>query len=280
MLPQRARALAVASSTALALGLVACDASVQVDLAPAASAPPRGPSPAAEPTPSPKPSDTLASTPSPSPSRPSPSSPSSSPPASPGAVGSATGTARPRKLSDRLLEAAAMPGFEPSFRWRALRTRTVEGEPPFGTCQRFGLTTIGAMRTAVREYSPATASPGRSAGHLVAEFADRTTARRAYEVLRSWRAQCEEQLQGHDRRRVGSLQPVSVPDGEAGWYLLVYGPARGAGTGEAYVDAQGMVLHGRRIALLEMRLVGQDDDYPADGGPMVRAVRTAAARLG
>ncbi|HEX6247269.1 MAG TPA: hypothetical protein VFZ64_05310 [Nocardioidaceae bacterium] len=260
---------ALVPALVLGLALVACDASVEVDLAPTpTSAPASSPSPEAT---SPGPSVTSSETPS------AATSGSASPSASP--LAPTTSPARPRRLTDRLLTAEEVPGFNDRFTWKVARTRTAEGTEPFGTCQRFEMTTIGAMRVVVREYAPATASPGSTAGHLVAEFADRETARRAYEVLQSWRGTCEEQLRRYDRRQVGALEPVRVSGGEGGWYLLVYGPPEDGSADEGYFDAQGAALVGTRIALLRMRLVGQDYNYPAGREPMVEAVRTAAARL-
>jgi hypothetical protein len=40
------------------------------------------------------------------------------------------------------------------------------------------------------------------------------------------------------------------------------------------------VLSGRRLAVLTMRLEGQDYNYDAGDEPMVHAVRAAAAKLG
>ena len=54
------------------------------------------------------------------------------------------------------------------------------------------MTSIGATEVAVRDYRPAQPRPGEpgptEAGELVAEFPDTTTARRAFAVLKSWRA--------------------------------------------------------------------------------------------
>jgi hypothetical protein len=142
------------------------------------------------------------------------------------------------------------------------------------------MTSVGAMRVVVREYAPADDDPTSSAGHLVAEFADRATARRAYEVAKSWRGACEEELREYDRVDVNPFEPVSLTGAEGGWYLLVYGPVEGGSPDEGYFDAQGLVLSGKRVALLQMRLLGQDYNYPAGREPMVAAVRTAATKLG
>lgn len=182
--------------------------------------------------------------------------------------------------TDRLLTAAQVPGFNEQFTWREAGTRKNEGANPFGTCHKYAMTSIGAMRVVVREFEPEGPADGATAAHLVAEFADSRTARRALEVLKSWRGQCEEELSDYDRREVGALEPVYAPGADAGWYLLVYGPAEGGKPDEGYFDAQGLTRVGKRISVLEMRRVGQDYNYPAGQEPMVDAVRAAAAELG
>ncbi len=182
-------------------------------------------------------------------------------------------------IRGKLLTAEEVPGFNEEFTWREKSTKRGEGRTPFGTCQKFAMTSIGATKVAVRTFRPGLKSPGSTASNMVAEFADEMTAKRAYEVLKSWREQCADQLKRYDRPKVGKLQSVSVDGGATGnWYLLIYGP-----TGQpdsAYFDAQGMTRSGSTISLVEMRLVGQDYNYPRGQEPMVDAVETAAARLG
>jgi hypothetical protein len=62
--------------------------------------------------------------------------------------------------------------------------------------------------------------------------------------------------------------------------MLTYGPASGETDDDAYFDAQGLARVGKRISVLQMRLVGQDYNYPSGHEPMVQAVRTAAGKLG
>ncbi|MGH3330495.1 MAG: hypothetical protein ACRDPJ_04230 [Nocardioidaceae bacterium] len=178
---------------------------------------------------------------------------------------------------DRLLTAEEVPGFNDEFTWSAGATRMREGNRPFGTCHKFAMASIGATKVAVRDFAPAEKAEA-TAANLVAEFADEATAKRAFAVLKSWREQCGEELRSHDRSDVGSLQDVPVPPGATGgWYLLTYGPAGGD---ESYFDAQGLTRVGTRISLLELRLFGQDYNYPAGKEPMVAAVSTAAGKLG
>jgi len=181
-------------------------------------------------------------------------------------------------LSGRLLAADEVPGFNDEFRWSEGATRTTEPRRLFGTCQRFEITSIGATEVAVREFEPADGGAQNSAAELVAEFPDSTTARRAFEVLKSWRATCADRLKRHERADVGRLEPVNVSGGTGGWYLLTYGPAPGD-PDAGYFDAQGMAVVGSRIAMVEMVVVGQDYNYEQGQEPAVAAVQRAAAKL-
>jgi hypothetical protein len=197
-------------------------------------------------------------------------SPSPSPPASPSPAPGGS-------LSGRLLTAAELPGFNAGYRWTEGTTRGREPRRLVGTCQKFPLTSIGATQVAYRSFDP----PARSldsAEQLVAEFPDETTARRAWAVLTSWRAQCKSRLRGYRTSQVGALKPVGVDGGDGGWYLLVYGPAPGDPDSGVF-DAQGMAVVGSRISMIELKSVGQDYDYPPGKEPMVSAVQQAAAKL-
>ena len=66
--------------------------------------------------------------------------------------------------------------------------------------------------------------------------------------------------------------------GQAGWYLLTYGPVPGDPDAR-FFDAQGTALVGSRIAMVSMVLAGQDYDYPAGREPMVAAVQHAARKI-
>jgi hypothetical protein len=209
---------------------------------------------------------------------PSTPSPSASPTVIPSEPASSTPPAAPTTLAGRLLSAAELPGFDARSTWRDGATRSGEPSQPVNPCQRFSLQAIGAERTAYRSYLPASGTKD-TAAELVAQFPDSTTASRAYSVLQAWRARCQSQLRHYDQAYVGDLKDVSVDAGTSAWYLLTYGPAPAA-PDSAYFDAQGIAQVGNRVAMVSMRLVGQEYTYKKGQEPMVAAVRAAAAKLG
>lgn len=259
----------------LTLALTGCSAEAARPPTSAPGASRRDVASAAKPAPSrsasPSEAPTLAGSPSPG-----PTTTTSTPTSTQAVPGSASGT----RLEQRLLSAEDIPGFNDGFTWGEAGTRRREGSSLFGTCHRFAMTSIGAMRVVVREYAPTQGADADSAAELVAQFPDQRTARRAFEVLRSWRGQCDDRLATYDRHRVGDLQHLDVTNGDAGWYLLTYGPPSGGSQDEGWFDSQGLTRVGSRIAVLRMRLVGQDFNYPAGEEPMAEAVRRAAVGLG
>lgn len=199
------------------------------------------------------------------------------------ATPSPTAVAEPARatFADRLLTAehlAASTGD--GTEWRVERTVREEPAEPVSRCQRFGLTSIGALRVVARTFhGTQTADPAApaDAASLVARFPDPKTARRAYAVLESWHAQCEEQLAGHQQSRVGALHEVTVaPSGaSAGSYVLRYGPDE---AGTSWADAQGMVRVGSKIALVSLRTPADDGERVLEES-VAAALRTAADRL-
>jgi hypothetical protein len=262
--PTRPAATVAALALAAALGLAGCEEQPQRTSG--------GPAPTRATAAAPSSPSETESTPVEETSAATPSSPASSQSPSQAPV---------LTLRDRLLTGEEVPGFNEEFRWVTGKTRTSEGRTLFGTCQRFGITSIGATELAIRDYRPAqadAANPPAEAGELVAEFPDTTTAQRAFAVLKSWRQQCGDRLPGKPHR-VGALQTVSVDGGTGGWYLLEY-PTSGGDPGAAFFDAQGIAVVGTRIVMLELRNVGQDYNYEAGQEPMVAAVQRAAGKLG
>ena len=226
-----------------------------------------------------------ASSPAVSPSRsPSPTRSEEAESRPPSPTESAGSDGSVRKGRGRLLSGAEMPGFNDTFTWRVESTRGREGRKPFGTCHRFTLASIGASQVIRRSYVASRPDSQSAAGHLAADFPDEKTAKRAYQVLTSWRAQCGERLAKYERREIGDLQPVEMPSGlpadsgAANWYLLTYGPVSGD-PDSGYFDAQGLTRVGKAISVLEMRLAGQDYNYEPGQEPMLIAVERAAAEL-
>ena len=178
-------------------------------------------------------------------------------------------------LRERLLDADEMPVVTNDVAWTEASTATQEPEALAGTCHRFAMLSIGAMRVAYRDYAAADGS-GARADELVASFADAKTAWRAFEVLKSWHEDCDETLSRWEHHEVGPLRTAIVDAGEAHVYLLRYGPTDGdADT----FDAEGLVMAGSRIAVVRIVHPGQDPDAPDLEAPISAAVRAAAADL-
>jgi hypothetical protein len=245
-----------------------------------------------DPSPRPSPTDTVSATTPTTPSTPAtpatpttPSSPAGSAPAS-SSTPAPTGPSGRTGLSARLLDAAELPALATTSAWIVAGTGPERPSTSFGTCQRFGIVSIGAERAVVRRFAPASPVPRPArrdrAGELVATFPDALTARRAYAVLEAWQRSCAARLSslGQTHGHVGDLNDVPAGD-RAGWYLLTYGPVRGQ-PGARFLDAQGMVLRGSRLAmvvLVHAEHTGHDGHGPGQV-PMATALRRAAHRLG
>lgn len=180
-------------------------------------------------------------------------------------------------VAEALLPADDVPGFNDEFTWTEGVSGSSEPRELAGACHQFEMASIGAEEVAYRSYDPVLGGDA-TAGELVAQFPDETTATRAFEVLKSWRQGCARGLRGYDRVQVGDLTDVATDVGTGHWYLLVYGPAEGD-PDAGYFDAQGIARVGKRIAVLRLTSVGQDYNYASGQEPMVEAVRAAAARL-
>jgi hypothetical protein len=181
-------------------------------------------------------------------------------------------------LPARLLTAEQLPGVTRSLGWTEGRTTRREPEALAGTCHRFAMLSIGAMRVAHRDFAAEDGGADARADQLVATFADAKTAWRAFEVLKSWHDDCGQALRRWERHDVGALEKVAIGPGEAHTYLLTYGPADGQ-RDSSYFDAEGLVLVGNRIAVLRIAYLGQDYDYADGAEPITAAVKAAAAKL-
>jgi hypothetical protein len=183
----------------------------------------------------------------------------------------------PITLSDRLLTAEELPAVGNGVGWKAVRTNSREPRGLAGTCHRFGMLSIGAMRVAHRDFAPADGGDAGHANELVATFADAKTAWRAFEVLKSWRDDCDARLGRWTQHDVGPMRAVLTGTGEAHSYLLTYGPAEDS-AGSSHFDAESLVLVGNRIAVLRIDHVGRENPDAAGKEP-VAAIRAAAAKL-
>lgn len=178
---------------------------------------------------------------------------------------SPTSAQRPAGAFGRLLAAERLPGFGTATAWTVERSTKSEGARLAGTCHRFALTSIGAMKVVRRTFVPTSEDASGAASESVATFPDAKTAKRAYAVLSSWREQCADQVE--TGVTVGDLQPLSLRRATGGWYLL---------SAEGTVDAQGFVRKGARLAVLTIT-----GDEPATTGknPMAVGLKRAAALL-
>lgn len=112
-------------------------------------------------------------------------------------------------LTDRLLPAAAFPSPSPDLAWAVVHTGFHEPRGLAGSCHRFPLVSVGAIRVAHRAYSLGQPhAPRATAQHVVARFADPRTAWRAHEVLLSWQADCGETLARRPGVRLSGLHDV------------------------------------------------------------------------
>ena len=165
-----------------------------------------------------------------------------------------------------LLTAHRMPALGEGLAWSVAATEP-ESPDPTGACQKTSLLDIGAVH-AVRRVFAGPAKSGVEARQIVARFADRKSAWRAEQVLRSWRDDCESRLD-YPRKDVGPLEEVTTAPGSAGHYRLTYGSRRSS-------DAAGlgMVREGAWLTIVE--ITAGSDVYPTDWNPARRAVRKIA----
>jgi len=182
---------------------------------------------------------------------------------------------RPTTLRARLLSSSALPRFTSTMTWRTAWTRPESAA--FGVCQKTSLTTIGATRAVVRTYVPTSGAASPKATQVVAEFADSSSAWRAYQVLRSWRGQCPD-FNDYPLEKVSALTRVSVSAGVGHRFLMIYGPDPSGG--EADLVGFGLARRGRFVSIVQFHTVGQDYNFAAGREPESRAVRRIVGMLG
>jgi hypothetical protein len=187
--------------------------------------------------------------------------------ASPGSGGGKVAPALPLARADgarhHLLTAETLPEVGDGT-WTERSTKA-EGNRLVGACHRATLVDVGALHAVLRVFTGADGSGLRSR-QAVARYADAKSAWRAHQVLRSWRADCEEYLA--DPAEVGPMEKVTLDDGSGGRYPVTHGPEK-----RPHGTALGIVRHGRWLAVVEIRAA--EGDVPAAWTR--RAVRRIAA---
>ncbi|WP_435745477.1 hypothetical protein [Nocardioides sp. SYSU DS0663] len=183
-------------------------------------------------------------------------------------IESAVPLAKPSR--SHLLPADRLPRLGRDLTWA--RTTDDAGGGPVGACQRASLVDIGAL-DAVRRTSE-TADGRARVTQVVARFPDRTSTWRAHEVLRSWRADCAEELGGR-RSDVGALEPVPVRTGHGEAYVAAYRPSDGSAAAGMRTAGLGIVRKGSWLVVVEVATDART--WPSGWDPTRKAVRRIAA---
>ena len=173
--------------------------------------------------------------------------------------------ARPDGSRSHLLTAQRLPPVAGATTWTD-RGTTPEGSRRVGACQLASMVDIGALHAVIRVHTGPEGSGLRSR-QLVARLADPKSAWRAHEVLRSWRADCEERLD-YPRKEVGPMEVVDLETGTGGHYRATYGPRK-----DTDVADLGIVRSGRWLSVVE--ITATEGDVPEAWTR--RAVRRIAA---
>lgn len=184
----------------------------------------------------------------------------------------ARAAAPPEGIVQDLLPASAWPAPSRDLVWHEEQTELHEPRALAGSCHRFPLVSVGAVRVAHRAYllgKPA--SPHARAEHVVARFADPRTAWRAHEVLLAWREGCRETLAEAARLRVSPLREL---DEGAQRYAVAWYEA--AADGRLREDVA-LARLGNRVTLL--RLTSRPTSDAAGGGIVTAAIDAAVTLL-
>lgn len=197
-----------------------------------------------------------------------PSSPAKGPGRKIGKLGSAPlAMARPEGSRTHLLTADTLPTVGDTA-WTVRSTRD-EGSRRVGACQQTPLMDIGALHAVLRVFDGPEGS-GLRGRQVVARLADAKSAWRTHEVLKSWRADCEERLD-YPTTEVGPMEAVDLEGARGGRYSAAYGKKK-----DPDRAGLGIVRSGRWLSVVE--LTSTDGDLP-DAWTR-RAVRRIAATFG
>lgn len=175
-------------------------------------------------------------------------------------------------LTDRLLPAAALPTTSGPA-WTEAGTEPHEPRALAGSCHRYPLVSVGALRVAHRAYvAGTTGTSPATAEHVAARFADQRTAWRAHGVLLAWHAQCGRTLADRPGLR------ISAPHehGDALRYAVTWTVPGAAGQSGRVREDVALVRVRDRVALVRVTTAPAD---PAVGRPTVSRMAVQAARL-
>ncbi len=175
--------------------------------------------------------------------------------------------ARPDGSRTHLLTAETLPAAD-GAEWTVNSTGP-EGSRRVGACQQTSLEDIGALHAVIRVFAGPDDS-GLQSRQLVARMADAKSAWRTHEVLRSWRADCEERLD-YRALDVGPMEVVDLETAAGGHYRATYGPKK-----DTDVAGLGIVRAGRWLSIVE--ITASEGDVPRAWTR--RAVRRIAATFG
>lgn len=184
----------------------------------------------------------------------------------------ARAAAPPGGIVQHLLPASAWPTPSRDLLWHEQHTELHEPRTLAGSCHRFPLVSVGAVRVAHRAYllgKPT--SPHARAEHVVARFADPRTAWRAHEVLLAWREGCRETLTEAAGLRVSPLREL---DEGAQRYAVAWYEADGR-----LREDVALARVGNRVTLLRLTSRPTSDGAvdAAGGGSGARVVAGAVA---
>ncbi|HWJ08956.1 MAG TPA: hypothetical protein VNS46_06235 [Nocardioides sp.] len=178
--------------------------------------------------------------------------------------------------------------------WFTTATYEGDGQSAFHPCAREGLTGLGAQAVWQRDFemrnllpdAPVEVVGGASFNEATAEFATEADARAAYDTVADWVVDCEGRIAGTDSYRVPQdPRPVDLQTaGEAVLIDAQWGPAPeeiDPFGDAAFINETGLVLIGKRLAVLTHTTVGQDYNFTDEEGgtPLERMIPRAAARL-
>ncbi|MDO5499595.1 MAG: hypothetical protein Q4F67_07945 [Propionibacteriaceae bacterium] len=195
----------------------------------------------------------------------------------------------PAPNADGSVSAANLPEaddlqWNDAVEWETGETTTGTGAGQLSVCQQTPLDSLGANSIQVRTFEM-TGGDGQAAA-VAMSFDTAEVADQAAETLEEWVADCTLVLEGQNRtdgNQVVAPTVVFVPHGARG-QVSEWAYTTPEDVGE--FESQGVVVIGNRVALLVMRIEGQDNnwstepDAPEDDlHPMIRSLTPLTDKL-